>query len=793
MFKKKRRGLILILVLALMMTNMVFAATTPSNDYYTVTSEVQSSGTISEGDVVLLKLDIKNISGGDIANIKAYISGDFSLNAGSSVSYSDLVDDANEEKLIPIVYSGSGNKINILVDDGAGKSFVQNITVANVSQTSTSTPQPVDKDRLYPEFNLLLKDAVPRFFAGTTNKFEFDLENTTTYYGKDVQVSFKHGTDFPFDDSVNVIRTSKVEFKNKETKTLEMNVTTPKNVSAGFYTIPVEITFKNVYGLEKTIEKTIKVEIVSKEKSPIFVVDSVLQGTEAYVPGSDDILQINLKNVGTIDGKNITVKLNNLGLNGVTLNGDTDIKSIQRVAGGEKTFVYYKIHLSEDLKDKKHELSVTLTYSDAYGKTFEQTLPVYIDMATSNDSIYDLDVEFTATPNTIQPDDTFNVKFDLMNEGNAAENLKISFKSEGPFISKSDSVLFVKNLDAGAKESLSFQLIAPTGMASNNYPSYVVVENADGETREFYVGLYVDGDTASSSKPKIIIDSYEFGSDTILAGQTFDLTITFFNTSNTMGIRNAKVSIATEEGAFVPVNSASSFYVESIGIKEKVSHTITMKAKSDLNVKTYNVVANIEYEDSNGNSYDKNNNPYTAEESIAIPVMQELRLEVEELTFQPFIPVYQPMELFVEFFNMGKSPLNNMMIKTEGDFEIQDGKYFVGTFSPGSNDYYSCNVIALNPGVNTGKVIFEFEDAVGEKHVVEKTFEFEAMEMEDNYEEFPGGGDFEEFDDFGMEEPQEEKPVKKYIIFGIIGLILVVALIVVRKVIKKKKEMTFND
>ncbi|MBN2797466.1 MAG: hypothetical protein JXR88_18805 [Clostridia bacterium] len=787
MFKKKRKGLILILVLVMMLSNMVFAT---DNDDYTLTGTIEANGTIYEGDVILYKMTLTTKS--NISGIKVYVSGDFSLVSGSSFDVGDLLT-ATGNYTIPVSYNGSGNKLNVLVDNGAGKSIVQNITVGNVSPTSTSTPEPVDKDRLYPEFNLLLKDSVPRFSAGSTTAFEFDLENITTNYGKDVQVIVKHGDNFPFDDSVNTIATSKVEFKSKEKKTLSMNVTTPKNVAAGFYTIPLEIKFKNIYGLEKTVEKSIQVEIISREKTPSFVVDSVQQGTAEYVPGTSDQLQINIKNIGTIEAKNVSMTLQGLNINGITLNGDTATKYFSSVSGGAKDFGYYKINISDALKTTKSELSVLLTYSDAFGKVYEETLPVYVNIQSVGESLYDFDVKVNSKPSTIQPDDQFTIKFDLINSGKATENLKISFKSEGNFISKSDSVVMIKSIDAGATKSLNFELIAPTGMTSNNYPSYIVVENSNGETREFYVGLYVDGDTASSSKPKIIIDAYDFGKENILAGETFDLTITFFNTSNTMGIRNAKISISTEEGAFVPVNTASSFYIEEIGVKEKVSHTITMKAKSDLNVKTYNVTANIEYEDSNGNSYDKNNNPYTATESMAIPVMQELRLEVEELNIQPFVPVYQPTEIFVEFFNMGKSPLNNMMVTTEGDFDIQDGKYFVGTFAAGSNDYYSCNIIPYNPGLNSGKVIFEFEDAVGEKHIVEKTFEFEAMEMEENYEEFPGGGDFGEYDDFGMEEPKNESPMKKIIIFGVIGLVAIILIVVVVKVIKKKKELKLND
>lgn len=793
MFKRKRKTLILILVMTMMFASMVFADN--SNGDYEISSEVSFTGNIEEGDTILYKLTVKNVSGTNLSDIKAYVSGSFSLATGSSLTIGDLNDGVVSAQFsLPLTYSGSGNKLNVLVDDGSGHSIIDNLSIGSVIETNNSTPQPVDKDRLYPEFNMLLADSVPVFTAGSEKLFEFELENITTYYGKNVWVSFEHSDDFPFDDSVNPLKTSTKNFSNKEKKTMEISVKTRSNVAPGFYTIPVKIHAENVYGLEKTYDKTIQIEVNSSKRHPNFIVEEVLQGTPKLVPGSEDLFQVTFKNLGTMQAKNIKVELEGLEMNGISLNADTSSKTIRIVDAGKTDFVYYKINVSDALEVSKKELTVKLSYNDAFGEVYEQTLPVYLDIDNGSVSLYDVDVQVTQSPKSIQPTDEFTVKFDVTNQtGQPQENLKLKFSSDGGFINKSDAVIVIDTLAADTTASDYFTLIAPNGMASNNYPSYIIVEDNKGNTEEHYLGLYVDGESSANSKPKIIIDDYDYGEGSVLAGDTFDLSITFFNTSNTMGIQNAKVSIASEEGAFVPVNSASSFYIESIGIKEKVTHTITMKAKADLSVKTYNVTTDIEYEDSNGNSYDKNNNPYTANESIAIPVMQELRLEIEEVTVNPFMNVYQPSEVFVEFFNMGKSTLYNMMVKTEGDFDVQDGKYFIGDFNPGSNDYYSCNIIPLVEGAQSGKVIFEFEDAVGEKHVIEKTFDFEAMEMQEPVMEGPGGMD-EGFNEYPpMEEETSQSSIGKFIVIGIVILIAGTIAIVVRKKIKRKKEMMFDE
>lgn len=787
---KHKKSLVLVIIMILCLHMGVYAAV---NGDFNISGIIESSGNITEGDSLLYKLTIDNVSGTDFTGVNVYVSGDFSLASGSSFAFGDITDaEAAVVKSIPIVYDGTGNKLNVLVDDGAGHSIIENITVGNVVETNTSTPTPVDKDRLYSEFNLLLKDTVPTFYAGQTQKFEFDLENTTTYYSKEVRVQLLNNSlEFPFDDSVNKIMTTPEIFNSREKKTVSLNVTTNANVASGFYTVPAKITYKNVYGLDASITKNIQVEVVNRQTPPTFIVYDILKSNELLIPGSDNLVQLTLKNLGTLDAKNLKITLEGLDINGITLTGDTPTKTITNFGAGDTDFVIYNINISDDILLNKKELSLKLSYYDAYGATYTDTLPVYLDIEQASSSLYDFDVTTTSMPSRVLPEQEFKIKFDVTNNsGMDQKDLKLSIKSDGNFIYKSQPIIMIKDIKSGEKLSYEFMLIADKNMTSNNYPTYISIAGKTGDPLETYLGIYVDGDSGASSKPKIIIDKYDIGSENILAGETFDLAITFFNTSNSIGIQNAKVSISSDEGAFVPVNASSSFFIESIGLREKVTHVIKMKAKSDLNIKTYNITAAIEYEDSKGNSYDKNNVAYTANESMAIPVMQELRLEVEELSVQPFGFVYQPTELYVEFFNMGKASLSNMMVKTEGDFDIQDSKYFVGNFGPGTNDYYSCTLIPLITGQNTGTVIFQFEDALGEQHTVEKTFSIEASEMEMNFQE----GEMINYEEF--EQMPEEPKKSKVVLIVVVILILVVLsviLIVVRKKIKTKKEMALDE
>ena len=106
-----------------------------------------------------------------------------------------------------------------------------------------------------------------------------------------------------------------------------------------------------------------------------------------------------------------------------------------------------------------------------------------------------------------------------------------------------------------------------------------------------------------------------------------------------------------------------------------------MKVKSDTATKAYPIYIKIEYE------YDGiKPNPQTGD--IGEEVTHELNLQVVE-NARPvvdYVDVYSwdmygvmvgsPANLAFEFYNMGKSPLNNVIATVEGDFTSSGGNMY---------------------------------------------------------------------------------------------------------------------
>ena len=230
---------------------------------------------------------------------------------------------------------------------------------------------------------------------------------------------------------------------------------------------------------------------------------------------------------------------------------------------------------------------------------------------------------------------------------------------------------------------------------------------------------------------------------------------------------------ASESGnIFTPVNSSNTIFIDSIGPKESVSKSLEFFTIPDAKARTYNLTANFEYEDTDKNEF-------KASEIIGIPVNQQVRLETGEISFPPEAYVGQPTPVSLEFFNMGKVMLRNLMVTINGDFEKQNGKYFVGNFDIGGNEYFESSIIPKTAGDLSGFITISFEDPTGKPIEIKKDFTMNVLESPPMPEGIPPEA----------MKPQNNKKLgkKQWIYIGLGAAAAITTLVIIRKKIKKKK------
>jgi len=156
-------------------------------------------------------------------------------------------------------------------------------------------------------------------------------------------------------------------------------------------------------------------------------------------------------------------------------------------------------------------------------------------------------------------------------------------------------------------------------------------------------------------------------------------------------------------------------------------------------------------------------------------------LQTGELTISTEAFVGTPIPISIDFYNTGKVTLYNTMVKLEGDFQTENGNYYLGNFESGGSDSYEGTIIPQATGEVKGALVFSYEDSRGETVEVRKEFALNVQEAPPapNPDELP---------------PQEKqsKNIFKTAKFWAIVIPIILAIIVIKIWRKKKKEKAMS-
>lgn len=623
--------------------------------------------------------------------------------------------------------------------------------------------------------------------SGDSARIAIKVENTGDDYIENISIRAEI-------DDPNYVYLSDSAFKNideldgGDTKKFNFDLEIDERTPKGSYKVNIEIDYVDPEFGNISETDTIYIRVDSNPAQLNISRLDVLPFNTVN-PGQVFNVGIEIENIGGVLAENITLSLDGLAEGGFSLANGSKTLKMQSIPAGHKNYAVYQLKASKSMKSGNYELELKIKYNG----DIEEVLDFTIDVEKNKDNNSNLIMENLTYPTgTLSQGKDVNVTFDLRNQGQTdAENviIKADSKDMSGLVPKSISQLKVDTILPGETKSVAFQFITTKSGETKNYPIEINVDYedelvADGETHNInqFIGVFLETDS-NQSVPKLIIDKYNFEPKLVEAGQNFTMNLSFFNTNSTKAVKNIKIFLTSDErtdsdsnsaggSVFTPVDSSNTFYIDSIPPKGRVEKKITMFTVPDADAKTYTLTANFEYEDSQAK-------PYTATELIGVPVIQQSKLESGELSYSPEAFIGQSAPISMEFFNTGKVTLYNMMVKIEGDFQTENGQFYVGNFTSGSSEYFEGYVIPSAPGPLAGEVVFSYEDSTGQVQEVRKEFSLNVMDMPME-PEFPGEMP-------PMEEPNSGGIFTSKIFWGILTAIAAVVGIVVYRKKKAKK------
>ena len=472
-------------------------------------------------------------------------------------------------------------------------------------------------------------------------------------------------------------------------------------------------------------------------------------------------------------------------------------------------YFFYRLTIPEKYLKRVGDGAGTLKFSISYygsdGKlgtvTAEKT--VFDPSGTSSDSTNEARLSvasFRVDHSPVKEGEKFSLTLNIHNDGNAAcQNASVVLDCSGAAGVAIDGVTdttFLGTLEPGASAEITYPLTCLPKMETGDY-AFTVNLTADGApdaSPKIYIPIAgtktsdKDTGTVGDSKPQIIIESYDYGGTAVTGGQTFTLTMNIKNTG-AVQIENIKMTVSSETGsgdskdsvaggAFTPANSSNTFFISKLAAGGTVQEQIGLLPLADATPQSYGVSVSFKYEA----VVDNKRQSLDADETIAIPLTQPDRFEVDDATLDDPIFLGDSGQLYINYVNKGKSKIFNLSVKLEGNFTSGDGNSYIGNLDSGTGDSFQAAINPKEEGTLQGTATFSYEDANGTTKTVVKDFSCDVMSQQDM-----------NMDDSSEILPTDAEPSsppwKTWVIWGsvLLGIVVLVLLAVFLKKRKAKK------
>lgn len=602
---------------------------------------------------------------------------------------------------------------------------------------------------------------------GKTNELEIKVRNISPYLAATIVVQIS-----PADPLKNPFTVGYVDKSNKITaipargeKDIPITVDVAQTAESGTYEFDISFTMYNSRGEKAESTDKIYFRVKNGTSAPNFKLENYTLSPSSVNEGDTAVLSAVLRNIGPINMYNVKVSLEDGGNGSIGFEGVNSVR-YQEVHAGTQETLSFKIVINST-SSVSAPVVYKLEYEDENGKDYTYEQKYYINLGGSASSAELQIINMSEPSGTYGVNENFKVSFDLYNSSDSAANnimVKVS-STEGEIVPKSSSIISLRKLAPGESHRFEFTLAATDEAESKNYPIQITVEHSvsGGNVSSFsqYAGANIsNGNSSSKSKPKIIVSDYTCDPLIVMAGEEFDLDMTFMNTHSSKAVSNVKMYLTmTEETAsdnakqgnvFTPVNSSNTFFFDSIPAKGTAQKLIRLYVIPDAQPKTYTLTVNFEYEDSSGNEY-------TTTELLGINVKQVTEIKVGDIYIPEYLMVGDYVSLEFDIINTGKVQLSNLMVEIDGDINIQSKSTYIGNLDSGSSEYFSGSFTMAQPGESNVTVKITYDDPSGE--TIEDIREFTVMVEEPYIPE----------EDPSMTEPENTVSIGK-IILGVVIL-----------------------
>jgi hypothetical protein len=178
---------------------------------------------------------------------------------------------------------------------------------------------------------------------------------------------------------------------------------------------------------------------------------------------------------------------------------------------------------------------------------------------------------------------------------------------------------------------------------------------------------------------KIIVNSHTITPADVMAGGTFDLSVSLLNTSQSQSVQNITITAKGDTTDLIPVEDTGTTYIRRIAAGDTVDVQVKMQVQQDAKPGPQKVLLAIEYENSKAAAF-------TSDEEIIVQVKQPIRLEYDEPSIPENVNAGDTVTISLNLMNMGKSTLYNVRYALDAPGMIPEGSAYIGNMDSGTSN-----------------------------------------------------------------------------------------------------------
>lgn len=220
---------------------------------------------------------------------------------------------------------------------------------------------------------------------------------------------------------------------------------------------------------------------------------------------------------------------------------------------------------------------------------------------------------------------------------------------------------------------------------------------------------------APSFEPKVLVQSYHYSSEEVMAGDEITASITLLNTSKTNSVKNMTVTVSAEEPYLSLLSTTDTVYIEKIDPGKEYTVSFDYKVGNLIPEGQYFLNLAMDYADSKGGRYSSSG-------SAKINITQPVNVQFDPVYVPEQSEVSDVIELSVNAMNLGKGRVYNVRAAVDMDGFRPDGTIFIGNVDAGSMVSGSASVTVTglsgqsSYGFTEGMITFLYEDESGNEY-----------------------------------------------------------------------------